>query len=266
MNYLTPQQVILLALLVAFVTSIATGITTVSLLGQEVEPVTQTINRVVERTIERVVPPNDEEQGIFNKPADKEVVTVVVNQEDAVIGAVDANQKSVVRIYNKAGDLQTFVTMGVIIDGSGKILVDARLINSRLKYIGKYNGGEAELKVEKVTNDALFMTMTPEKIEGLTFSPAKFLADSNTLKLGQSVVMISGANSNVVSTGIVTEIPSSSDAKEINTSVPSENVLSGALFTNLKGEIVGARIGVVSETRTYFNTANYLQTIISSLK
>lgn len=55
-NELNKQQVVLLCILVAFVTSIATGITVVSVMQQSDEPITQTINNVIEKTVEKVVP------------------------------------------------------------------------------------------------------------------------------------------------------------------------------------------------------------------
>ena len=48
MESLTKTQIVLLVLLVSFVTSLATGIVTVTLVNQAPQPVTHTINKVVE--------------------------------------------------------------------------------------------------------------------------------------------------------------------------------------------------------------------------
>jgi hypothetical protein len=56
MQDLNKSQLILLALLISFVTSIASAIATVSLLAQAPAPVTQTINRIVQNTVEKIVP------------------------------------------------------------------------------------------------------------------------------------------------------------------------------------------------------------------
>ena len=53
---LNKSQLILLAILISFVTSIATGISTVTLMQQAPSSVTVPINRIVKQTIEKVVP------------------------------------------------------------------------------------------------------------------------------------------------------------------------------------------------------------------
>ena len=53
MESLTKTQIVLLVLLVSFVTSLATGIVTVTLVNQAPQPVTHTINKVVEKLVPR---------------------------------------------------------------------------------------------------------------------------------------------------------------------------------------------------------------------
>jgi len=89
MNNLNNHQLILLAILVSFVTSIATGIFTVALLDQAPRTVTSTINRIVERTVETVIPSTKEtivkERVVIDKGGDL-IVSAIQKTSPAIIG------------------------------------------------------------------------------------------------------------------------------------------------------------------------------------
>lgn len=257
---LNTQQIILLCLLVSFVTSIATGITTVSLLQQAPEPVTQTINRVIERTVESVASNEPIEQIksiITNSPApEKEVVTVVVNQEDQTINAIAKNQNSIVRISNeRTGE---FVTLGVILDANGTIAVDKRSINKYISYVGRIGDKSYPLKfrANSDTKDLTIMEISGENPGGFT---AASFGDSSTLKLAQSVISLSGTRDTSVSTGEVTSLPAGS----IKTSVDGSLVLNGSVLLNLQGLIVGFKLSG-SEDRMTFMPSNDFKSQISA--
>ena len=65
---LNKPQLILLAILLSFVTSIATGITTVTLMEQAPTSVTVPINRIIRETVEKVIPA----QNIIDRPLNRE--------------------------------------------------------------------------------------------------------------------------------------------------------------------------------------------------
>lgn len=283
MNDLNSQQIVLLTLLVSFVTSIATGIVTVSLLEQAPEPVTQTINRVVERTVERIIPPEEEEEGrsvsVVRTP-EREVVTVVVNEEDLTIDAVDKNSRSLARIYQKTGSTENFIGLGVVFDGQGRIVTDSSIIQKAGKYVAVYRTGKFDLSVSyREPNDPYAILSIAEGQETPSeFSPATF-SDSQNLKLAQSVISLSGVNSNTVSTGIITNLETGSgvlkDAEVnaedkpveqlrlIETSVSSSNVLLGSIILNLKGEIIGVRMNTDSARTNTFSPANLVKNFLN---
>ena len=88
MEDLNKNQIVLLTLLVSFVTSIATGIITTSLLQQAPVEVVRNINSIVEKTIEKVTPATV----TTTSPAGtKEVTTIIVKEEDVIIDSINKN-------------------------------------------------------------------------------------------------------------------------------------------------------------------------------
>lgn len=201
MDHLNKQQIILLALLVSFVTAIATGITTVSLMDKSPEGVQQTIYKVVERTIEKVTTENSPVRKIV-EPAKEKPKTPEISVTDIVNKA----GKSLVRIYRKnaAGEKSEYVGIGIAIGTKDSIFSSGN--KYELQYIiissdgkeynaipGKFIGGISTIKIVYSDKDI--------KI------PALVLSSENKFEIGSNVVVVGGKESNnVVSTGIIKEI------------------------------------------------------------
>ena len=268
MDDLNTQQLVLLTLLVSFVTSIATGIITVSLLEKAPDPVVQTINRVVEKTIERVVEVSDD----GDAPVETIVETIIVNAEDLAIEAVSKNSGNLIRIYNKVGDLKTFVGLGILVSSTGEVVTDSRNIVSGLEYVGGFSSGEYALNIDFREVNNPFAVLSPIA-DGTTFSVAKF-GNSENVRLAQSVILLSGRTNNIVSNGIITAIETV-DVSElgdgslfrnnvIDASVESSQVLSGSILLNLNGEIIAAKINGDPTRQTAFIPANQIKDFLNS--
>ncbi|MFA5935174.1 MAG: serine protease [Candidatus Paceibacterota bacterium] len=279
MENLSKQQIILLTLLVSFVTSIATGIVTVALMNQAPVGVTQTINRVVERTIEKVVPstPTKETQTIVKE-------TIVVNVDDQVTNAIEKNSKSIVRIYNADDndtDLVKFIGIGAVVSDDNIIVTDNNTsVSNRGKYFIKTDTGiKRDLVILRIVSGeeiAVFRVKEDEK-NPITLPKVSLVSNSN-LKLGQSVVYIGGESKNIVDIGIISGI-NTKDIKDQNnissstvdtiitsveTTIPSKDFISGGLLLNLTGELVGIKTTYLDDFRTdLFAPSNYIKTALS---
>lgn len=243
MEDLNKQQMILLALLVSFVTSIATGITTVSLLAQAPQGVTQTINNVVERTIETVVPG---EKQVVVREQPKEV-TVVVKEEDLVIKAVDSIKNSLVRIENKRTD--ALLGLGFIVRADGLVAADISIVGLARDYEATYKGQKYPLTfADRDLKTGIAYFKLPVEV---TVLPVTF-ADASSLKPGQTVVSISGAERDVVSIGIISSLMesevktgevTSKEVSQLETTISSSTLLPGTPFLSLDGKVVGLKAG-----------------------
>ena len=227
MEDLNKQQLILLVLLVSFVTSIATGIITVSLLDKAPVAVSQTINRIVERTVETVVPDNIQ-------PEEKVVTireTVVVTEEDRVVDAISKNKPNIIRIIDTSGIL---IAIGVIRSSEGEVVTINGDYSQSFKYKAQFENGE-EASIDFTHRDeqtgAVYFKISTE--EDKTFETGSF--SSGSLQLGQVVVAISGQDRNTISTGLVADIVGE---EQIVTDIDTSTMSPGTILINLSGDVV----------------------------
>ncbi|MDP3996441.1 MAG: serine protease [bacterium] len=271
MEHLTKQQLVLVAMLIAFVTSISTGIVTVSLMENSTQPITQTVNRVVERTIEKVVQAPADGQKASAATIIREKETVIVKADDMVVEAVEKNKKSLVKILKKESeDKATFVANGFVLSDDGRIIVpfvlsedeveDSKTEETKSSYLVILpDGSSFDLRPVSVDKDNgwTFFHIVFSEDNKPTLS-AVSIADENGIKLGQTVVTIGGDESLSVETGIVKILPikefvsKNEKDEEVKTSVLTEVVTGigedlpiGAPLVTLTGDVVALKVGKI---------------------
>jgi len=205
MEDLSKTQIVLLCLLVSFVTSIGTGIISFSLLDTAPETITQTINRVVERTIETVVSldkEDDEHGGVAG--VTKEVTTIVMSEEDLIVSTIEQNTQSIVRIaaHDSKGN-EVFYGLGLVMTKKGGLVAIKNTTDDFISYAALFADGTTYLlSVVKNTqySDVMLFTIETKEAEDIVFTPVSF-GNSDTLKLGQTVISIGGMGHNSVLVG-----------------------------------------------------------------
>ncbi len=253
MEDLSKHQLILIVLLITFVTSIATGIITFTLLSEAPVEMTQTINRVVERTIEKVAPATP------GQP-EKITTTVVVSEEDRVLEAIAKNEKSIVRLKTTGADGTEVVSgIGLVVSADGAIVADLRSYNVASPFIISFYDGKT-YPAGKVfiddKNGLVFIKTTLPQNENpkYTFYPSVF-GDSDGLKIGQTLVAISGRDSNAASIGRIFQLSFGADKKTITnilSDIKVSKVHFGSPILNLSGEVAGLE-APLGETDTEYS-------------
>jgi S1-C subfamily serine protease len=251
---LNRTQIILLTLLVSFVTSIATGIVTVSLMQQAPVSVQQTISKVVEHTKEIIVPQSG--PSVVTKET-----TVIVKESDAVTAAIDATSKSVLGVYQSGvgadgATTRTFIGWGIVLTNKGVIATDSTIISETGSYeVADLSGVKFTVKVlvqDEVVGIALLQA---EMKEGntYTFTPTS-LEDGSKIRLGESVIAFGGKEKIAVATGIVSALSTIDQAGSgtttsnkilgfIDASVAPAGGVRGAALVGLSGHVLGISQG-----------------------
>ncbi|MSU55265.1 MAG: serine protease [Candidatus Taylorbacteria bacterium] len=270
MEELTKQQIVLVTLLVSFITSIGTGIVTVALMDQAPPGVTQTINRVVERTIEKVVQgPAQQTASVITKE------TIVVKEDDLVVQAVEKNSKSIVSVIWISGEgdslKDVFVGNGLVVGKDGLVAIDPSITGQ----VQDFEGNFVPQKFKVIYSDRLTLPVSivpasaSSKIiflkpifDGVSKPPIfslASLADSVSLKLGQTVIALGGEKVSVA-TGIVSnlseklgdtsvsstatstaDIVALKNSQIIKTDIHTIGKTLGSILVNLSSDVVGIR-------------------------
>ncbi len=290
LDKLNMSQVILLTLLVSFVTSIATGIVTVSLMEQGVSPVTTTVNKIVERTKEIVVENK-------NPTIVKKTETVVLDQSNTIAKAVSKNSDNFIIIYKLVEpskvtesdnatttiatstnneqlansttaledttlaikndkDSLAFVTRGVVVK-DGVIIADASKILDGSSYIYKDPKGDNHpLTLNKVAGG---LAILKSDLQTTTT-----LGDVQKIKRGQTIIVLSGKDRLKVITAVISDILINED---IITNIEIDKPMStaGSILIDTEGNLIG--ISTASSRAlgsTWFAPVNHIQTVLNT--
>lgn len=275
MNDMTKQQLVLLILLVSFVTALVTGIVTVTLINQAPQPITQTVQRVIEKTIGSLPEPlkKDEKKELEASAIARDILIedIVRRVSPSVVSIVAAKDIPVIEQYfinpfpndDFFGDIripqyrqrgterrQISSGSGFFVSPDGYILTNRHVIeDTEAEYSVIMNDGrklQAKVLARDTLNDAAVL-----KAEG-TYIPLD-LGDSESLRIGQTVIAIGnalGEFQNTVSVGVisglrrtVTASGSLSGPEELSQLIQTDAAInlgnSGGPLLNLKGAVIG---------------------------
>ena len=218
MESLTKTQIVLLVLLVSFVTSLATGIVTVTLVNQAPQPVTHTINKVVEKLVAKEVPvkektvvfSNEENLVKIIKSASLAVVSVIAatptSRPEQHIGEGQSSDKSAGESLAATTTEEKIVSFGsgFFVSKDGIILTNKHIVeDTALKYAVMTSDGvifPAAVISRNASQDIAVL-----KAEGSNFNFIP-LGDSKNINVGQTAIAIgsdSGEFQNTVSVGFI---------------------------------------------------------------
>jgi len=294
LEHLTKAQIVLLTLLITFVTSIATGIVTVTLMEKAPAGVTQVINRVVEHTVEKIIPTNTGKATVITEQ-------IIVKEEDLIVKAIEQNLQSVVvwRGTGASGE-EIHAGLGFIVSSDGLAVADKGTISwvTRESLTALYQGKRLSVEIvfekpeynffiikilqpksPKTTQSSIATTTDSENTQ-ITFTPVS-LADSNQVKLGQAAIVLNGKTGTTVSTGIVSDLVKETVINEttkneetvlksirINTRLSPDSA--GAPLITTEGSVAGVMVadgtGFSSEAIPVNNIKNIITDITAPAK
>jgi len=245
MDDLNKNQIILLTLFVSFVTSIATGIVTVSLLEQAPQGVTRTINQVVERTVERVVP--GEQTQIIKE------VPVIITEEELIVDAINKSSPGVFSFVVEKNNQKEFVGSAVYVDGRGYFVTSLSFVpDNEVANYYVVSDSQEEFAVSVTQRASHSALVRVREIDRGRFNDSygglsKLTPVSDQLNIGQTVIALGAtkAGSHNASVSIISSLTDSPTATSTiinNNAATVEN--SGGPLLHIQGGMIGLNVGL----------------------
>lgn len=256
---LNKTQLILLAVLLSFVTSIATGITTVTLMQQAPASFTAPVNNVIRQTIEKI-------QQVEGKTT---VQTVVVKEEDLVVDAIAKNKSSIFAITKDENNSdpsspQISAGAGFVVSTPGVVVADATLVLDKGTYYVENDSGKFKADFIFTDKNGFSFLKIGASVNGtdkLVFAVPSF-GDLDKMKIGQKILVVGKSVSSFIFDG----------NKDIKASLPSSNP--GAIVLDLDGNVLGivlsgetlsfVPIGVIMSTLKLYGTTDSANSLPAS--
>jgi len=221
---LNKAQLILLAVLLSFVTSIVTGITTVTLMQQAPDSFTVPVNRVIRQTVEKI-------QQVEGKTT---VQTVIVKEEDLVVDALSKNKSAVFTVSKEAMGAdgliaETSVGKGFAVSTDGIVVVDGDSVFDKGVYYLKNDSGKFKADFMLADNAGFSFLKIGDSVDGkskVSFTVPTF-GDLSKMEIGQKVLVFGNNISSFIFDG----------NKDIKTNVTKLN--GGSMVLDLDGNVLG---------------------------
>lgn len=238
MNDLNKQQLILLCILVSFIVSIATTISVVSVLEDQPSFIPTTVNRIVERTVEKVIP--------------GETKTEVVREDDLIAKAVQSNLPAVVTImirsWEVASEAKATTGLGFVASGDGLVVTDIAALPEKADYFIRTSDGTL-YEMVLAGRDAVPQVGVLAPKDKANSKLAKVSFTAAIPELGASVVAIGGKEKRSVHKGIVSSIDASETeggaervVLKIFTTIAIDAGTSGGPLLDSEGKALGMNI------------------------
>ena len=241
---LNKSQLILLAILLSFITSIATGIVTVTLLQQAPVSVTTPINRVVQQTVEKITQ-------IEGKPT---VQPVVVKEEDLGVDAIAKNHSAVFTITKDGLDengkaVEISAGRGFVVSKNDIIVADVSVAGDKENYYVKNDSGK--FKAEFVSADKngfsfLKVGASLDDKQKLVYTLPSF-GDLSKMKTGQKILVVGSSISSFIFDG------------DSNLKISTTKGNAGGLVSDLDGNVLGITLN--SDTNSFVSIRDILNAL-----